>query len=117
MATNSVSHTRTVDVGSFGYEDGDRMPIDDGPTPESIVAAKYAQLRDREEVFRATGLLIRDGGLNVPSEIPGCIAHCPRCEFKVWRTTAGEAMLVLSRHFGSTHLPPHLRQRPQGMAS
>lgn len=110
-----------VDVGSFGYEDGDCVTVQDGPTPESIAAAKYAQLREREEVFRKTGLLIRDGGLEAISEIPGAIVHCPRCDFKVWRSTKGDAWQVMSEHFGRTHLPEHLRHEyhggPKGMAS
>ena len=54
-----------LDVQSI-QEDGGRVPVYDQPTPESIQLAKDAQRREREEVFRRTGLRVTDDGVGVP---------------------------------------------------
>jgi hypothetical protein len=48
----------------------DRRSIDNGPTPRSIATAREAQQREREEVFRSTGIPVTSDGrlLRAPTD-------------------------------------------------
>jgi hypothetical protein len=101
--------TRTIVTDVHGvqmYEDGAKVVVfDAGPTEASIDAAYQARERERDDVYLKTGWRPQD-----VSFTPAVIIHCPRCLFSVMRATEGQAMQVLAKHFGDTHLPPHLRK-------
>lgn len=71
----------------------------DGPTEESVAAARAAQQADRDAIYRATGVRFTDTGR------AAVIIHCPRsgCRYAASAKREARALLALSAHLIRGH--------------
>jgi hypothetical protein len=75
-------------------------------TPESILAAKLANQRERAAVARETGVVIRaDGSILMPVKI-----RCAKCEFHASGRRVGTAVKGLTTHLKAKHWPAWVMQ-------